>query len=113
MIGVPYHYGGDSPRTGFDCSGLVRHVFYHSRGISLPHNASQMAKTGKSVQASDLRPGDLVFYNTQHQSYSHVGIYVGNNRFIHAPSSGKKVEIVDMTMKYWRERYEGARRVAM
>ncbi len=111
LIGTPYHYGGDSPRTGFDCSGFVRHVFYHEHGVTLPHNTMELARVGKSVGNSDLRPGDLVFYNTQSESYSHVGIYLGNERFIHAPRTGKYVEIVDMRMDYWRKRYDGARRI--
>jgi cell wall-associated NlpC family hydrolase len=111
LIGVPYHYGGDSPRTGFDCSGFVRHVFYHSLGVSLPHNARDISRAGKPVRTADLRPGDLVFYDTLSRAYSHVGIYLGSERFIHAPSSGKRVEIVDMGMDYWRKRYNGARRI--
>ncbi len=111
LTGTRYHYGGDSPATGFDCSGFVRHVYGHTLGISLPHNARSISQHGKSVPASQLRPGDLVFYNTLHASYSHVGIYVGGQRFIHAPSSGKSVEIVDMNMDYWRGRYNGARRL--
>ncbi len=111
LIGTPYHYGGDSPRTGFDCSGFVRHVFYHERGVSLPHDTGELSRVGRSVSSGDLRPGDLVFYNTLSRSYSHVGIYLGNERFIHSPRTGKYVEIVDMRMDYWRRRYDGARRI--
>jgi cell wall-associated NlpC family hydrolase len=112
LIGTPYHYGGDSPRTGFDCSGFVRHVYYHSRGVLLPHSALRISRASKPIRAADLRPGDLVFYNTLGKPYSHVGIYIGNHHFIHSPHSGKRVETVDMSMDYWRERYNGARRVA-
>lgn len=112
LIGTPYRYGGDSPQTGFDCSGFVRHVYRHSEGVTLPHNAREISRVGAPIQASELRPGDLVFYNTLHRAYSHVGIYLGNRRFVHAPSSGKHVEIVDMNMDYWQSHYNGARRIA-
>jgi len=111
LIGTPYHYGGDSPRTGFDCSGFVRHVFHHTRGMELPHNALGISRLGQRIKANEMRPGDLVFYSTQGSAFSHVGIYLGDARFIHAPSSGKKVEIVDMSLDYWREHYNGARRI--
>lgn len=111
LLGTPYHYGGDSPSTGFDCSGFVRHVYYHTQGISLPHNAKGISQNGKPISASNLRPGDLVFYNTLGRSYSHVGIYIGSDRFIHSPHSGKTVEIVDMSQDYWRKRFNGARRI--
>jgi cell wall-associated NlpC family hydrolase len=111
LIGTPYHYGGDSPRTGFDCSGFVRHVYYHSRGVLLPHNAFRISRAGKPIRAADLRPGDLVFYNTLGRPYSHVGIYIGHHRFIHSPHSGQRVETVDMSMDYWREHFNGARRI--
>lgn len=111
LIGTPYHYGGSSPSTGFDCSGFVRHVFHHMRGVELPRTAQAISRAGKRIKANELQPGDLVFYSTQGSPYSHVGIYVGDARFIHAPSSGKRVEIVDMSMDYWREHYNGARRI--
>ncbi len=112
LTGTPYHYGGDSPDTGFDCSGFVRHVYGRTLGVHLPHTARGISQVGKPVSASQLRPGDLVFYNTLHASYSHVGIYVGGRRFIHAPSSGKSVELADMNLDYWQARYNGARRIA-
>lgn len=111
LIGTPYHYGGDTPRTGFDCSGFVRHVFHHTRGVELPHSALGISRLGQRIKANQMLPGDLVFYSTQGSAFSHVGIYLGNAHFIHAPSSGKKVEIVDMSMDYWREHYNGARRI--
>jgi cell wall-associated NlpC family hydrolase len=111
LLGSPYHYGGDTPRTGFDCSGFVRHVFHHTRGVELPHNALGISRFGQRIKANQMQPGDLVFYSTQGSPFSHVGIYLGNARFIHAPSSGKKVEIVDMSLDYWREHYNGARRI--
>jgi len=111
LIGTPYHYGGNSPSTGFDCSGFVRHVFHHSRGMELPRTSQAISHAGMRVKANQLQPGDLVFYSTQGTPYSHVGIYLGDARFIHAPSNGKRVEIVDMSLDYWREHYNGARRI--
>ena len=111
LIGVPYKYGGSSPRSGFDCSGFVGHVFKHTSGISLPHNARQISRHGQPIKSSQLRAGDLVFYDTNRQSFSHVGIYIGNDRFIHAPSSGGRVRIEDMELSYWKKHYNGARRL--
>jgi len=112
LIGTPYHYGGESPSTGFDCSGFVRHVFLHARGVKLPRTAQGISRVGKRIKGNQMQPGDLVFYSTQGTPYSHVGIFLGNGRFIHAPSTGKRVEIVDMSKHYWQEHYNGARRVA-
>jgi cell wall-associated NlpC family hydrolase len=111
LLGVTYRYGGDSPDTGFDCSGLVRHVFGEAAGLTLPHNARGMSRVGGKIARDELQPGDLVFFNTLRQPYSHVGIYVGEQRFIHAPSRGGEVEIVNMADPYWQNRYNGARRV--
>ena len=87
-VGARYRYGGHSPETGFDCSGLVAHVFQEAWGLLLPHNAQAQSRIGKSVRAAELAPGDLVFYNTRNRPYSHVGIYLGDGRFIHSPSTG-------------------------
>lgn len=111
LIGVKYKYGGSSADAGFDCSGFVRHVFAESAGIELPRNSYAMGKLGESVAKDDLRPGDLVFYNTLRRSFSHVGVYLGEGRFVHAPSRGKSVEIVDMSDQYWKQRFNGARRL--
>lgn len=111
LIGVPYKYGGNSPDTGFDCSGFVGHVFRRSLGISLPRSAQQISQQGQSVKLAQLREGDLVFYDTSNRSFSHVGIYLGNDRFIHAPSSGGRVRIEAMDLPYWRKHYNGARRI--
>ncbi|MBI1173717.1 MAG: peptidoglycan endopeptidase [Sideroxydans sp.] len=113
LAGTPYRYGGESPQTGFDCSGFVRYVFRHSLGLALPRTTQQMSRLGRPVSASQLRPGDLVFYHTLRRAYSHVGIYLGDNRFVHAPSSGKSVEVVRMDTDYWQERYNGARRISL
>jgi len=113
LIGTPYRYGGSSPGEGFDCSGFVQYVFDRSADISLPHNSNQISKNGRFVKSSQLRKGDLVFYNTGRQPNSHLGIYMGNNRFIHAPKSGGKVRIEAMNIAYWKKRYNGARRITL
>ncbi|MDO8263944.1 MAG: C40 family peptidase [Gallionella sp.] len=111
LIGAPYKYGGNSPNTGFDCSGFVGHVFKRSLGISLPRNAQQISRQGQAVKLAQLREGDLVFYNTNNRSFSHVGIFLGDDRFIHAPSGGGSVRIEKMGLDYWRKHYNGARRI--
>ena len=111
LIGVRYKFGGSSTQSGFDCSGFVRHVFAESIPIELPRSSFAMGKMGLPVEKNDLRPGDLVFYNTLHRTFSHVGIYLGEGRFVHAPSRGKSVEIVEMSDNYWKKRFNGARRL--
>lgn len=111
QVGTAYHYGGRSPETGFDCSGLVAHAFEEAWGLELPRTAQALAKAGKPVRRADLRPGDLVFYNTRNRPYSHVGIYVGEGRFVHAPRRGAKVRIESLETRYWRSRFNGARRL--
>ena len=112
LLGINYKYGGNSPATGFDCSGFVRHVFSQVTGRLLPRDARTMAGEGAHVERDELQPGDLVFFNTRRKPYSHVGIYLGDRRFVHAPARGGSVEVVDMTDRYWNTRYNGARRVA-
>jgi cell wall-associated NlpC family hydrolase len=112
LIGVNYKYGGLSPETGMDCSGFVSHVFMHAAGLALPHNALAISLAGEKVSRNELKPGDLVFFNTLRKAFSHVGIYLGNNRFIHSSSSKTgQVEISDMTEDYWAKRFNGARRL--
>jgi len=111
-LGAHYRYGGHSPETGFDCSGLIAHVFERAWGVELPRRADQQAKLGKPIPRSQLEPGDLVFYNTRNARYSHVGIYVGDGRFIHAPRRGKRVRAESIDSPYWKARYNGARRLA-
>lgn len=112
FLGVPYRRGGDSAERGFDCSGFTRYVFEHSVGLVLPRRADQQArdKGMLTVKADELRPGDLVFFNTMRRTFSHVGIYVGDGKFIHAPRSGATVRVEDMRRGYWSKRYNGARR---
>jgi cell wall-associated NlpC family hydrolase len=112
LIGVQYKYGGKSPETGLDCSGFVSHVFRHVSSLALPHNAYAISLAGQKIAPHELQPGDLVFFNTLRKSFSHVGIYLGDNRFIHATSSSTgKVEISDMRDGYWKARFNGARRL--
>lgn len=110
-LGTPYRAGGLSPQTGFDCSGLVAYVYSEGAGLVLPRNTFDLSRLGQPVGRAALRPGDLVFYNTQQREYSHVGIYLGEERFIHAPSSGGEVRVESLRAGYWLRRYNGARRV--
>lgn len=111
LADTPYRYGGNSANSGFDCSGFVGHVYRHTLGVSLPRTSREISRIGKPVSLDDLSPGDLVFYNTQHSSFSHVGIYVGEGKFVHSPRTGESVRTEQMQMHYWRTRYEGARRI--
>ena len=109
-LGTRYRYGGASPETGFDCSGLIAHVFEQA-GLAVPRTARAQSRVGTPVKRANLAPGDLVFYNTRNAPYSHVGMYVGNGRFVHAPRSGAKVRIERLDTPYWRARFNGARRL--
>jgi cell wall-associated NlpC family hydrolase len=110
LVGIRYRYGGNSPEQGLDCSGLVRYVFREA-GTELPRTSNEMSQRGQPVDKQDLQPGDLVFFNTLNRAFSHVGIYLGNNQFIHAPSTGRNVRVENMDMAYWKARFNGARRV--
>lgn len=114
FIGVRYRRGGNSAEHGFDCSGFTRYVFEHSIGLVLPRRADQQAHNAglAAIRREELRPGDLVFFNTMRRAFSHVGIYVGEGRFIHSPRSGGEVRIEDMRQAYWAQRFNGARRAA-
>ena len=111
LLGVPYKRGGMSEEKGFDCSGFVRHMFEKSVGLVLPRRAEEQAKVTEEINRSELKPGDLVFFNTMKRTFSHVGIYVGDGKFIHAPRPGKAVRVDDMREAYWQKRFNGARRV--
>lgn len=111
-LGIKYRFGGDSPTQGFDCSGLVRYAAEKSLGLKLPRRSSEIARLGESVKQNDLKRGDLVFFNTRGHRFSHVGIYLGDGKFVHAPSSGAAVRVEDMNIGYWKKRYNGARRLA-
>ncbi|MBC7489059.1 MAG: C40 family peptidase [Glaciimonas sp.] len=112
LIGIHYEYGGNTPQTGLDCSGLVRYVFKEALGINLPRTSVELSREGEKVDQQDLKPGDLVFYNTLRRSFSHVGIYLGDNKFIHAPRTGAAVRIESMDIAYWKNRFNGARRIS-
>ena len=112
MLDTDYRRGGKSIATGFDCSGLVAHVFLQAYGIRLPHNALAQSERGQWIEEEKLDVGDLVFYNTNGKPYSHVGIYIGDGRFIHAPKPGAVVRTERMILRYWSKRYNGARRMA-
>ncbi len=111
-LGVPYRFGGNSQETGFDCSGFTSYVYEHVLGMRLPRRAAEQAQMAgmQNVDKTQLQPGDLVFFNTLRRTFSHVGIYIGENRFIHAPRSGSVVRIEDMGQSYWQQRFNGARR---
>jgi len=113
FVGVRYRRGGVSAETGFDCSGFTRHVFEMSVGMVLPRRADEQAAAPGlvAVKREELQPGDLVFFNTLKHTFSHVGIYIGANRFVHAPHSGAKVRTDDMSFAYWAKRFTGARRI--
>ncbi|MBM5570334.1 peptidoglycan endopeptidase [Deefgea chitinilytica] len=112
LIGVKYTWGGNTPESGLDCSGFIRYVFQNSMNMTLPRTAVEMAQTGKTIDKTELKPGDLVFFNTLGRTFSHVGIYLGDNRFIHSPRAGRSVEVANMGQSYWTSRFTGARRIA-
>ena len=111
FLGVPYKRGGNNAETGFDCSGFVRSMYQQSIGLLLPRKAEEQAYVTQRIHKTDLRPGDLVFFNTMRRAFSHVGIYVGEGKFIHSPKPGSEVRIDSMDMDYWQGRFDGARRV--
>ena len=112
FLGVPYRFGGVSVETGFDCSGFVRAMYDQAMGLALPRRAEEQARATEKIDRRDLRPGDLVFFNTMRRAFSHVGIYIGDGKFIHAPRTGSEVRVEDMNGSYWQRRFNGARRVA-
>ncbi|WP_422200190.1 C40 family peptidase [Aquabacterium sp.] len=115
FLGVPYKLGGNSRETGFDCSGFTRHVFENSVGLVLPRRSAEQANSPDliPVKQSELKPGDLVFFNTLRRTFSHVGIYIGDNKFIHSPRTGASVRVEDIRVGYWQQRFDGARRAPL
>jgi len=111
FLGVPYRRGGNTAETGFDCSGFVRALYQQTAGLLLPRKASDQAAATETIDKTELKPGDLVFFNTMRRAFSHVGIYVGNGKFIHSPKPGAEVRVDDMGASYWLKRFDGARRV--
>lgn len=113
FTGVNYRYGGNSPESGMDCSGFVGYVFREAFDVSLPRTSAELEQAGMPVDANELAPGDLVFFNTLGASYSHVGIYLGDDRFIHAPRPGAQIRVENMQLPYWTRRFDGARRIGV
>jgi cell wall-associated NlpC family hydrolase len=111
FLGVPYKRGGNSYDQGLDCSGFVRLMYEQTVGLVLPRRSAEQAAATQPIDKSELQPGDLVFFNTLKSAFSHVGIYVGDNKFIHSPRSGGAVRVEDMRVNYWQQRFDGARRV--
>src|SRR3984885_6137744 len=111
MIGVRYRWGGNTPDSGLDCSGFVRYVFQDTLGMALPRRAEEMSRVGEKVSMSNLKPGDLGFFNTMRRTFSHGGIYIGDNKFVHSPSTGSTIRVDDMDDGYWEKRFTGARRI--
>jgi len=111
FLGVPYRRGGNTAESGFDCSGFVRAMYNQTVGHLLPRRAEEQAAATEKIDRSELKPGDLVFFNTMRRTFSHVGIYVGEGKFIHSPRTGAQVRVEDMNGSYWQRRFDGARRV--
>lgn len=111
FLGVPYRRGGNTAETGFDCSGFVRAMYQQTVGLILPRKAEQQAAATQTIERTDLQPGDLVFFNTLRRAFSHVGIYIGDGKFIHSPKPGAQVRVESMGVAYWSHRFDGARRV--
>ena len=111
FLGVPYRRGGNTAESGFDCSGFVKAMYQQTVGLILPRKAEQQAASTEKIQRGDLQPGDLVFFNTMRRAFSHVGIYIGEGKFIHSPKPGAQVRVENMGVDYWNHRFDGARRV--
>ena len=112
FLGVPYKRGGNTAESGFDCSGFVRAMYQQTVGLVLPRKAEQQAAATEKIDKRDLAPGDLVFFNTMRRTFSHVGIYIGDGKFIHSPRTGGEVRVENMGDSYWKKRFDGARRVS-
>lgn len=111
LVGINYRYGGTNPDLGLDCSGLVQLVYREAAGLNLPRTAREQSRVGEVVSKNELKAGDLVFFNTMRRAFSHVGIYIGGDRFLHAPRAGAEVRIESLDSSYWASRFNGARRV--
>jgi cell wall-associated NlpC family hydrolase len=109
LIGTGYRFGGKNPEAGLDCSGMVSYIYREAAGIKISGSAADIAKGGKEIERQWLRPGDLIFFDTEHRPFSHVAIYIGDNRFVHAPSTNGRVRIDRLDNRYYAERYEMAR----
>ena len=112
LTGLRYRYGGTTTASGMDCSALIQHVFREAWQQELPRTAEEISRAGDRITLHELQAGDLVFFDTANRPYSHVGIYVGDNRFVHSPSPGGAVRMENMNLGYWKTRFNGARRIA-
>lgn len=110
LIGIPYRWGGNTPETGMDCSAFIRYVFKKSLGIDLPRTSAEIARRGKKIHISQLEPGDLIFFNTKRGANTHIGMYIGDNKFIQAPRTGQNIQITELA-GYYRANYSGAKRI--
>ncbi len=111
LLGVPYKFGGSDPAVGLDCSGLVQFAARQALGLHLPRHSEAMSRSGMAVERSRLQPGDLVFFNTRGRPFSHVGVYMGEGQFVHAPAKRGQVRIENLREPFWRARFNGARRL--
>jgi len=109
LIDTGYRFGGKNPEAGLDCSGMVSYIFGKAAGLRIGGSAADIARKGRPVERGDLRPGDLVFFNTRNAPFSHVGVYIGDDRFVHAPSGNGRVRIDQMNARYYAQRYQAAR----
>ena len=110
-IGIPYRFGGQSRDSGVDCSALIQQIYREALGFAIPRTTREQAQLGQRVELSRLKAGDLVFFNTRRQAFSHVGMYLGGDRFLHAPSSGGQVRVEQLRKRYWVKRFNGGRRI--
>ncbi|MEZ7911277.1 MAG: C40 family peptidase [Propionivibrio sp.] len=109
LLDTGYRFGGKNPDAGLDCSGMVSYIYERAAGMRLRGSAADIARQGRSIEAAKLRPGDLVFFNTRNKPFSHVGVYIGGQRFVHAPSSNGRVRIDSLSARYYAQRFEAAR----
>ena len=109
LIDTGYRFGGKNPEAGLDCSGMVAYIYNRAAGLKVAGSAADIARKGRPIDRRDLRPGDLVFFNTRNAPFSHVGLYIGDERFIHAPSTNGRVRIDHMNARYYAQRFEAAR----
>ncbi len=109
LIDTGYRFGGKNPEAGLDCSGMVSYIFGRAAGLKLNGSAADIARAGRPIKRGELRPGDLVFFNTRNAPFTHVGIYIGDDRFIHAPSTNGRVRIDQMNARYYAQRFDAAR----
>lgn len=109
LLDLNYRFGGKNPEAGLDCSGMVSYIYQHAVGVTLPHNAKQIARLARPIPAERLQVGDLVFFNTLNKTFSHMGIYIGEGKFVHAPRSNSSIRVDRLDNRYFASRFDGAR----